>query len=210
VGVSYTNGFQYNGFMTGETAFRSDDTFTQEEFRHWLDERVDAHLNHYELLNGRIVMTPPAGYPHGDIEAALVQFLRAHVRGAKLGTIRGSSAGFDLPSGDTVEPDVSFVSTERQAAAPAPERGDFIRAVPNLVIEILSPSTMRRDRAEKKAIYERNGVDEYWLVDPDEKNVTVFVLRHGRYDTGTVFQSGRISSTTLPALALSVEEVFEF
>lgn len=194
--------------MTGETAFRSDDTFTQVEFRRWLDDRRDD-LNRYELLNGRIVMTPPARYPHGDIEAVLVMFLASHVRAAKLGTVRGSSAGYDLPSGDTLEPDVSFVSTERQALSPAPEPGDFIRAVPNLVIEILSPSTMRRDQGEKKEIYERNGVNEYWLVDPNEKRVTVFVLRVGRYDAGVAIQTGRISSAALPALALSVEEIFE-
>ena len=53
--------------MVSQTVFRSDETFTQESFRLWLDERPASDLNHYELLNGRIVMTPPAGWPHGRV-----------------------------------------------------------------------------------------------------------------------------------------------
>ena len=60
----------------------------------------------------------------------------------------GSSAGYDLPSGDTLEPDVSFLSAARLAAGPAPERGRFLRIVPDLVVEILSDSTAKRDRGE--------------------------------------------------------------
>lgn len=195
--------------MSPDTAFRSEETFTQEEFRRWLEEHGGAGDNHYELLRGRIVMTPPAGYPHGDLEAAIVARLHDHVRAGRLGTVRGSSAGFDLPSGDTVEPDASFVSAERQAAGPAPQRGRFLRVVPNLVVEILSRPTARRDRTEKLQIYERNGVDEYWIVDPDQRSVTVFELRGDRYDAGTSVSQGRIPSVVVPDLGLAVDEIFD-
>jgi Uma2 family endonuclease len=192
-----------------ETAFRSDESFTQHEFWQWLNERPRSDINHYELLNGRIVMTPPAGWPHGRIEAKLVRLLEEHASRLKLGIILGSSTGFDLPSGDTVEPDVSFISSERLAAGPAPERRKFLRVVPNLVVEILSDPAARRDRTEKKEIYERNGVDEYWLVNPDRRDVTVFHLLDRRYDDGAVFMRGEIASQVLPGLALDVNEVFE-
>ena len=192
-----------------ETAFHSDESFTQEEFWQWLNERPRSDINHYELLNGRIVMTPPAGWPHGRIEVKLARLLDEHVSRAKLGIVLGSSTGFDLPSGDTVEPDVSFISSERLAAGPAPERRKFLRVVPSLVVEILSEPAARRDRSEKKDIYERNGVDEYWLVDPDRRDVTVFHLAGGRYDAGVVFQSGTIASKVLPSLAVDVNDVFE-
>lgn len=84
-----------------------------------------------------------------------------------------------------------------------------MRIAPTLVVEILSPSTARRDQTEKKSIYERNGVEEYWLVDPDEQSVTVFVLRGGLYDAGTAYRSGLVASVVLPALAIRVEEIFE-
>ena len=192
-----------------ETAFQSDESFTQEEFWQWLNERPRSDINHYELLNGRIVMTPPAGWPHGRVEVKLAYALHDHVSRLALGIVLGSSTGFDLPSGDTVEPDVSFISSERLAAGPAPERRKFLRVVPNLVVEILSDPAARRDRTEKKQIYEANGVDEYWLVNPDRRDVTVFHLAGGRYDAGVVFASGGIVSKLLPALAITVDAIFE-
>lgn len=140
--------------MTAQTAFRSEETFTQKQFRRWLDERPRSDINHYELLNGRVVMTPPAGWPHGGIEARIVRLIGEHVERLKLGIVLGSSSGYDLPSGDTVEPDVSYISARRLAAGPAPQSGQFIRIVPNLVVEILSPSTTKRDQTEKREIYE--------------------------------------------------------
>jgi Uma2 family endonuclease len=191
-----------------ETAFHSDESFTQEEFWQWLNERPRSDINHYELLNGRIVMTPPAGWPHGRIGAKLIRALDEHASRLKLGIVCDSSTGFDLPSGDTVEPDVSFISNERLAKGPAPERRKFLRVVPSLVVEILSDPAAKRDRTEKKDIYERNGVDEYWLVNPDRREVTVFHLAGGRYGAGVVFAGGQIVSKLLPTLAIVVDEVF--
>jgi Uma2 family endonuclease len=101
----------------------------------------------------------------------------------------GSSAGYDLPSGDTLEPAASFISRERWSKGPQPRRGQFLKIAPNLVVEILSPATARRDRNEKKTIYEANGVDEYWLVDPQRREITVFHLAAGKYDDGKRFEA---------------------
>src|SRR5438132_14286964 len=87
-----------------ELAFESMRTLSQEEFEAWVAARWRGELNHYELLDGR-VMTPPAGYPRGAIEAALGGILEPFVRKRTLGKCFGSSQGFELPSGDTVEPD---------------------------------------------------------------------------------------------------------
>jgi Uma2 family endonuclease len=195
--------------MIAETAFRSDEHFDQKQFRRWLDTRPAADINHYELIDGRIIMTPPAGWPHGGIEAALVVALGQHVQSRKLGIVLGSSAGYDLPSGDTLEPDVSFIAARRFAAGPKPTPGKFLRIVPNLVVEILSPSTARKDRIEKK-VYERNGVDEYWLVDPARKAVTIFYLGKRGYGAGATATAGPLRSRALPGLDLSVKELFTF
>lgn len=195
--------------MTAETAFRSDERFTQAEFWRWLQERPSSDINHYELINGRIVMTPPAGWPHGSIEGILVRVLGNHVAEYELGTVLGSSAGYDLPSGDTLEPDVSFITKERFAAGPAPIRGKFLRIVPNLAVEILSRSTGRRDRVEKKQVYERNRVDEYWIVDPDRSEVIVFYLGKRGYGSGRRFRNARIISRVLPELTVLAGDVFK-
>ena len=95
-------------------------------------------------------MSPPAGWPHGRLDAKLSQILARACRSTPLGIVLGSSTGYDLPSGDTLEPDVSFVSAERLAAGPQPVRGRFLTVVPTLVVEILSPSTSRRDRPRRR------------------------------------------------------------
>lgn len=194
--------------MTAQTAFRSEETFTQKEFRRWLDERPRSDMNHYELLNGRIVMTPPATWPHGGIGSRLNYVLNEHVGKSRLGIVLDSSTGYELPSGDTLEPDVSYISAKRLAAGPAPQAGQFIRVVPNLIVEILSPSTTKRDRTEKKEIYERNGVDEYWIIDPSAKAVIIFPLGERGYGDGQTFRRGVLRSRVLPKLRLAVEKLF--
>jgi Uma2 family endonuclease len=132
------------------TAFRSESRFTQRAFRRWIDRLPAEDYNHYELLRGHIVMSPPAGWTHARVEVRLARWLEEHVAEAGLGLVFGSSLGFDLPSGDTVQPDASFVTTERLRQRPPSHPNQLLRAVPNLVIEVLSPGTERRDRAEKK------------------------------------------------------------
>ena len=84
-----------------------------------------------------------------------------------------------------------------------------MKVVPNLVVEIFSDPTAKRDRTEKKDIYERNGVDEYWLVDADRCEITVFHIARDRFDAGEIFSTRRVTSRVLPALALEVNDVFE-
>ena len=103
-----------------ETAFRSEETFTQEEFWSWLEQVPASDVNRYELLNGRIVMSPPAKLRHGWVEANLHRTLGRHIDERSPGIVLGSSAGFDLPTGDTLEPDFSFISRERWEAGPKP------------------------------------------------------------------------------------------
>jgi Uma2 family endonuclease len=137
--------------MPAETAFSSDARFDQPSFLRWLRKRPASDLNHYELIDGRIVVTPPAGWPHGCLDATLSRLLHEHVQRHRLGVVQGSSAGYNLPSGDTLEPDVSFISAARFAAGPPPSPGQFLAIVPTLVVEILSRATSRRDRSQKKS-----------------------------------------------------------
>ena len=190
------------------TTFRSDGLFTPRTFRRWVEARPVSDINRYELIGGRIVMTPPAGWLHGSIEARIVSMLEQHVRRHQLGTVFGSSVGYNLPSGDILEPDASYVSAERFAACPPSRPEEYLRAVPTLVVEIHSPATGKRDRSEKKALYEVNGVDEYWIVDGRHRAVTAFVLTEGRYGTGRTMIAGIIRSRVLPKLRIAIPKLF--
>ena len=187
--------------MEDDFQFESLQYLEPDEFARWIEGRPSTDINHYELLNGRVVMTPPAGHPHGEIGNALQILLGVFVRSHRLGRVFDSSQGFRLPNGDTVEPDHGFVSNERWKQMGPPVRGKFLSVVPDLIVEVLSASTRSRDRGEKKGIYEHNGVREYWLVDPVVREITVFVLRDGRYGKGQVYAEGeRVRSEILPGL----------
>jgi Uma2 family endonuclease len=88
-----------------ETAFISTETFTQKRFKDWVENRPMGDINRYELASGKIVMTPPAAWEHAKIEAKAIRLLEDFVSKHNLGTVFGSSAGYELPSGDTLEPD---------------------------------------------------------------------------------------------------------
>jgi Uma2 family endonuclease len=183
---------------------------TQEQFRAWLDERPSSDLGHYELLNGRIVVSPPAGWPHGRIGIRVARLLEEHTERHGLGFAFDSSTGFDLPSGDTLEPDASFVSTARWNAAPAPVFGQFLKVVPDLVVEILSLSTRRRDLTEKKGVYAKTGVEEYWIIDPRARSLAVFSRNGDSFDDGVTRETGPIPSRVLPGLDTMVEQLLEY
>jgi Uma2 family endonuclease len=192
--------------MAIDTSFVSDETFSQAEFRRWLEHRPPSDIQHYELIRGRIVMSPPAGGRHGGVGSRLNQLLRNHA--ASRGRVFDASTGYELPSGDTLEPDVSFISRERWNAGPRPKGDEFLRIVPSLVIEILSPSTARRDRSEKGEIYAENGVDEYWLVDTRRRELTVLRRAAAGFEAPVTLAMGRIPSSVLPDLDAAVEDIF--
>lgn len=192
-----------------ETAFRSEETFTREEFWSWLEQLPACDVNRYELINGRIVMSAPAKFRHGGVETNLHMTISIFVRDRALGITLGSSAGFDLPTGDTLEPDFSFISRERWEAGPKPrddEKG-FTRIVPDLAIEIVSPTSIRRDRIEKRIVYARSGVREYWIVDPERCEVALHASLGDRFAEPRVLTSGVIASAVLPDLRVTVEEL---
>lgn len=193
-----------------EPVFESITTMDQGAFAAWIESRPAHDLNHYELLNGRVVMMPPAGWPHGGVEARLLRRMGNVAEPAKLGRVCGSSQGFELPTGDTVEPDASFVSIARWRAASPPITGKFLQVVPDLIVEILSPSTATRDRGEKKAIYAAAGVREYVLVDPRARTLTIFTLDGPRFDAGRIHaHDEHWESVALPRLVLRFADLLD-
>jgi Uma2 family endonuclease len=201
--------------MFMDTAFRSEERFTQAEFWDWLETLPASAVGNYELINGRIVVTPPARWPHAVIGSTICRLVGQHVAERGLGLTFDSSGGFDFTLGpkrrDTLQPDFSFIARERWQAGPIPRAGakGFLPIVPNLVVEILSPSTAKRDRGEKRRIYARAGVDEYWLVDPELQVVTVHHRVERWFEDGDVVASGGIiASRVLPDLGLAVDALF--
>jgi Uma2 family endonuclease len=182
---------------------------TQDEFEDWCTGPDGPELGHFEFLHGCIVAEPPANWPHGRIGGSVGARLGAFVEKRRLGLFFDSSQGFALPSGDTVEPDAAVILQDTWDAAPPP-RPRFLRIVPDLVVEVLSPSTAWRDRSVKRKIYERNGVREYWLLDTRRREITVLVRGPaGRFETAcAVTGDERARSVLLPGFAVRPSDVF--
>jgi Uma2 family endonuclease len=193
-------------YAVSEPIFESITTMDQPSFAEWVRHREwDSYR--YELLHGRVVMTPPAGYPHGAVGSRLNRLVAQAADGTG-GIVFESSQGFELPTGDTVAPDISFVSAERWAMT-TPIMGKFLRVVPEFLVEILSESTASRDRGEKKGIYGTAGVLEYWIVDSRARTVTVFHGDGERFDGGRIYAAHEtLQSRVLPALQLPVTQLF--
>ena len=156
-----------------------------------------------ELIEGELFMSPSPKRRHQRISANLSSILRAHVITNKLGEVLYAPLDVHLPSGDIVQPDVIFVSSGNQNILQ-----DWIRGVPDLLVEVVSPEGAERDRIIKRDLYARNGVREYWLVDDGSASVEVLKLEGSTFTSHGYFEKDDIvTSTVLADLALPVREI---
>ncbi len=110
-----------------------------------------------------------------------------------------------LSSTNVLEPDLIFVSTDQCSII----TNANIQGAPALVIEVVSPSTLTRDRELKRSIYAEHGVQEYWLVDPDARTISVMALQDKTFrEIGNYRATDSLSSPTLPSLALDLAPIF--
>jgi Uma2 family endonuclease len=133
--------------------------------------------NRYELLDGEVYQVNPPTLKHQRISIVAGAWL-VQAQKAGYGFSFAAPVGVVFPDGSKAEPDLIFVLHEhRQILA-----GDVIRGVPDFIVEIISPSSRRRDTALKYRIYERNGVPHYWVCDPDAETIVAHALgADGRY-----------------------------
>ena len=159
----------------------------------------------YEVIDGDLFKTPTPGPPHQRIVGNLYLGLCRYVEDHQLGEVLLAPCDVVLSPTDVVQPDLLFVAADR--ASIIGEK--FISAAPDLVVEVLSPSTENRDRTLKTKLYARFGVRELWIADTKERRIEVFTnsgdgfRREAAYGPGTVLRS-----TLLPSLEISVAEVF--
>ena len=159
----------------------------------------------YELVDGELVMSPSPNRAHQTICLGLGTLLHAFVAEHGRGEIY--IAPFDVVLSDTnvVQPDLLFVSKEQAYIVTE----DNVQGPPDLVVEILSPSTAERDRSLKRALYARYGVREYWLVDPDTRTVTVLLLDDGAFVEVAHYGAGQtLTSPTLTGFTVNLDDIF--
>jgi Uma2 family endonuclease len=133
-----------------------------------------------ELIDGELIMAPSPVPKHQGISAETYVVLRGLIPNGKL-----FYAPIDvyLDEGNVVQPDILWVAEGGQCQI----TDKRLVGAPDLIVEILSPGTTRRDRREKYELYERFGVREYWMIDPDEEYVEVHHLQDGRFQRQGVY-----------------------
>lgn len=167
----------------------------------------------YDLLGGELVVWTSASPKHGRTVMRVIRLLGV-AEDASYGTAFTAprAVAFDfadrgVEARDVTHPDVLFVRQGRPDIL-----GEWcLVAAPDLVVEVLSPSTWADDLpgGRKFAIYERYGVSYYWIVDPDARTVAQFTLEHGRYGEPLILQEGDMLACPLfPGITCPVEQLF--
>ena len=138
----------------------------------WQDvQQLPDDGHRHEAIDGELYVTPAPTYRHQKVSQRLEQSLLRLLQAPGHGSVVDAPIGVEFPATqEGVQPDIVFVSSERLGII----HDEGIKGAPDLVIEILSPSTAHRDRGIKRKLYERHGVTQYWIVDPDAEAVEVW------------------------------------
>ena len=158
-----------------------------------------------EFIEGEVVIHSPAKNSHLDVTYNIGTLLGSFVRAKNLGEVKLEKCLCVFPRND-YEPDVVFFGLSK-AATLWPETMKF--PVPDLVVEVLSESTEKRDRGLKFQDYEAHGVQEYWIVDAERRILEQHVLRDGRYELRMKSGSGVLASEAVYGFKISVEAIFD-
>ncbi len=176
--------------------------------RNWTYEDYLALPNdgrRYEIIEGVLYVANAPDYDHqyavSELHRQMANFAVEH----KIGQV--IPAPFEVHLSDNVrpvQPDIFFVGTERKMMRGA----KLFVGAPDLIVEVISPSSIRIDRHIKFAVYERTGVPEYWLVDPKYHFIEVYTLSGreyallGQFDSADVIQSKILAGLQIVAETL--------
>ena len=158
-----------------------------------------------ELSEGKIIMPPHPTRSHQSALEEIFVRLRAFVLERELGEVHIAPLPVRLWSEKIREPDIFFLSKEH-----ADKAGEKVYGVPDLVIEVLSPGTEQVDRGKKYLEYAKAGVREYWIVEPQKRNIEVYVLRGNIYKLQGKYKVGQLArSELLSGFEVDVGKVFQ-
>jgi Uma2 family endonuclease len=165
--------------------------------------------NRYELIGGELLVSRAPGVPHQRVLHNFQLEFGFYLRANPIGILVPGS-GVIFSSYDAVIPDLVFVRNERWETVLA---GDRFTGAPDIVVEILSPGheNLRRDLSLKRQLYAKYGVEEYWVVDPENRSLAVYRLINGKLESiKTLMDDDELTSPILPGFKLKVSALFNF
>jgi len=180
---------------------KKEEYYTYADYLGW-DENFRA-----ELHDGELVMMSPPLRVHQGIVTQLVYQLESYLKGKKCKVYPAPFAVRLFPEKDdsdtmVFEPDIVVVCDSEKLDAKG------CNGPPDLVIEIISPSTAKYDRIYKFRKYQKAGVREYWIVDPETKSAQVCILENGRYVVSAYDETEKVPVFVLDGCEIDLPEVF--
>ncbi len=176
---------------------------TVEEFLNMDFEDKDAY---YELINGEIVKKAAPTPRHQHSSGRLFSKMLTQALDNDLGEVFTAPLDVFLDEHNHVQPDILFISNENKGII---DYKDGILGVPDLIVEIISPGSFIIDRFEKKAAYEKVGMREYWLVDPNNFSVEIYKHNGQQFElVQAASEAGKVQSEVLKGLEIDIQSIF--
>lgn len=187
-----------------EYVLRSVDT--DWDYARW--ETLIANGNRYEVIDGALYMTTAPSFYHQWIVQRLVRLIGIPAEDAGIAFSAIAPIGVLMPGCDPVQPDFLLVRTDN-ASIIADRR---IRGVPDLIVEVLSPSNQEQDTEIKRRAYARAGLGEYWIVRPETRDILICWQPEATLGDFTqvrlIAPSAELVSPTLPEITIRVVDLF--
>ena len=163
----------------------------------------------HELIDGEHFVTPTPIRKHQAIATNLCGLIWSYLQSHPVGRVFVAPFDVILSDFDVVEPDLVYLSRQRLTEI---ETSPWVKGAPNLVVEIGSPGTRQRDETIKRRLYERHGVPEYWVIDPELDTIHVYRRIGDHYERSPELslENGDVLTTPLlPDLDLPLKKIFE-
>jgi len=183
--------------------------YTYADYLTWVDDV------RRELIEGFIKMMPAPRLSHAEVSREIYRYLDHIIMQNKGNTCKVFYAPVDVrfPKGGEIEYDKIYTVVQPDifvVCDPSKLDEDGCCGAPDMIVEILSPSTAKKDFTEKFVLYEEHGVREYWIVHPKEKAVHVFLLQdNGKYDAGYMYErKGKIPVHIFDGYLIDMEDIF--
>ena len=159
----------------------------------------------YQLIDGELILSPSPTPEHQQFVLTLAVALRSFVHERGRGTVYVAPLDVYLSEIEVYQPDLLFIAADRRGIV----TDEGIEGAPDLVVEVLSPSTAYHDLTKKKRVYEESGVKEYWVVDPEDQTVTVYEnTDRGFTPADKAHGTGTVGSKLLEGFEVDLETLF--
>ena len=172
----------------------------RENFYNEIDEQQKV-----EFINGEVIFHSPVRIEHNDVTGNLYKLMDTFVDIHDLGKVGFEKIMVKFPRND-YEPDIVFFDKNKSKDF---EKGQVLFPVPDLVVEVLSKGTEKRNRGIKFTDFENNGVQEYWIIHPFEKFVEQYILKNKKFELVKKTDDGHIESKAIQGFSVDVDAIFD-